>query len=183
MFYNVSYEIEIDADSPLLAALEVERIMKSIASFRPVLTVTDESGAVKTIDLDKMDSSSYINVCGPDGIWRRLPPPFSYFCADGIWRRELPLGKSSAGPLGVSSAGPKWFVRRKSDNTILCIDGIWRNNAGYVENIKFFKREWNAKKYGLKNENGTAFAIYPGDTLDCLGCINGKNTISNWPRG
>jgi hypothetical protein len=72
----------------------------------------------------------------------------------------------------------RWFVRRKSDNRILCIDGLWRNNAGSVYCIKFYKRDSNAIKFGLNYNDGTAFAVYDGDVLDCTGCINNRATRS-----
>ena len=49
--YTVKYEIDINADDPKDAALQVERILKDMI-YRPWLTVTDENGKSVNIDLD-----------------------------------------------------------------------------------------------------------------------------------
>jgi len=71
-----------------------------------------------------------------------------------------------------------WFVRRATDDRILCIDRLWRNNAGCVESIKFYSSAGRAHRYGLKGQDGTAYAVYPGDCVDCLGNV-GHNRLAD----
>lgn len=49
--FRVSYTIDLDAESPLEAALKAEEMMKSEDSLRPILIVTDENGKEVSIDL------------------------------------------------------------------------------------------------------------------------------------
>lgn len=72
----------------------------------------------------------------------------------------------------------EWFVRRASDNRILCTDGLWRYNAGCVDSIKFYSSSGRALRYGLKaydgcweGSDGTAYAVYHGDSVNCCGQI------------
>ena len=53
--YTVIFEIEVDGNSHMEAALEVERIMKN-PLYRPSLKVTDKSGKSVVIDLDNEDN-------------------------------------------------------------------------------------------------------------------------------
>ena len=72
-----------------------------------------------------------------------------------------------------------WFVRRGSDNRILGVDGKWYDWCGYIERIKFYTSSGRALKYGLRGRiDGTAFAVYNNDSIDCNGCINGKATYA-----
>ena len=73
--------------------------------------------------------------------------------------------------LNVTKSWPVWFVRRASDNRILCTDGLWRLNAGCIESIKFYSSDGRALKYGLRGSDGTAYAVYPNDTIDCMGAV------------
>jgi disulfide oxidoreductase YuzD len=50
--YIVKYEIDIDAESPKSAALEVEKILKDMY-FRPSFIVKDSHGIETYIDLEK----------------------------------------------------------------------------------------------------------------------------------
>jgi hypothetical protein len=49
--YTVTYEINIDATSPIHAALLVEKVLNS-QHYRPFLTVTDNEGTRTDIDLE-----------------------------------------------------------------------------------------------------------------------------------
>jgi hypothetical protein len=64
-----------------------------------------------------------------------------------------------------------WFVRRATDNRILCVDRLWRSNAGSVDRIKFYTSAGRAHRYGLKGEDGTAYAVHHGDCVDCTGRV------------
>ena len=63
MEYRITYEIDIEAETPLGAALEAERIMGGDpeSGYRPVLTVSwvprDNPGAIisEEIDLDELE--------------------------------------------------------------------------------------------------------------------------------
>jgi len=65
----------------------------------------------------------------------------------------------------------KWFVRRESDGRFLCRDGRWRFKAASFDDIKFYSSSWRALKFGLRREQGTAFAVYETDTIYCDGRI------------
>jgi len=69
----------------------------------------------------------------------------------------------------------KWFVRRESDDRILCTDGLWRLNCGYIESIKFYSTVGRAIAYGLGKSEGTAYAVLSGDRVDCCGNITIEN--------
>ena len=49
--YTVIYEIQVDGETPLEAALEVEKIMKD-PIYRPAFIVEDKSGEKTVIDLE-----------------------------------------------------------------------------------------------------------------------------------
>lgn len=51
MKYTVNYEIDVEADNPFDAALQVEEILNDM-EFRPKLKVIDENGQIEMIDLD-----------------------------------------------------------------------------------------------------------------------------------
>lgn len=64
-----------------------------------------------------------------------------------------------------------WFVRRDSDGRILCVDRKWRSNAGSIGRIKFYSSAGRAHRYGLRGCDGTAYAVYPDDLVDCTGRV------------
>jgi hypothetical protein len=64
-----------------------------------------------------------------------------------------------------------WIVQRESDGAFLCIDGLWRRHLAGIEDFRTFRRDVNAIKYGLKFQDGTAFALYPEDSIDVCGVI------------
>ena len=68
---------------------------------------------------------------------------------------------------------PKWFVSRKLIGGFLCCDGKWREftTFGSRSEIKFYSSEKNAYKYGLRNKEGTAYSVYPDETVDALGRV------------
>jgi len=68
-----------------------------------------------------------------------------------------------------------WIVKRRIDNRMLCCDGMWRRNVAGAENWKLYKTDWRAIKFGLKYEDGTAYAIHEGDTLTRDGSIERAN--------
>lgn len=51
--YRVVYVIDVNADSPLDAAKQTERIMTDPDSLAPVLEVVDQGGKVTKIDLSR----------------------------------------------------------------------------------------------------------------------------------
>ena len=71
----------------------------------------------------------------------------------------------------------KWFVRRASDNRILCTDGLWRGNVGGVDSIKYYSTDGRAIHDGLQRYTGgtlTAYGLYRGDCVNCYGEIKRK---------
>jgi len=68
---------------------------------------------------------------------------------------------------------PKWFVRRALDGRFLCEDGLWRNftSFGNRRQIKFYSSSNRAHKFGLRNQDGTAYAVYENDQVDACGQI------------
>jgi hypothetical protein len=50
--YVVTWEIELDAESPLEAAREAQRIQRDPKSIASVFDVSDGSGDIERIDLD-----------------------------------------------------------------------------------------------------------------------------------
>ena len=52
--YKVKYEIDVDADNPKEAALQVEQILNDM-DYRPHLVVTDSDGNDTEIDLEQGD--------------------------------------------------------------------------------------------------------------------------------
>jgi len=52
MEYTVTYKIDVNADTPKKAALEVEETLKN-GHYRPNLTVVDKQGLTSFIDLEK----------------------------------------------------------------------------------------------------------------------------------
>lgn len=63
MKYKVVYETEVDADSPLEAAKEVENIFKEICSCPPQLYVQENSsGKVFSVDLAEEDEDAVLPV-------------------------------------------------------------------------------------------------------------------------
>lgn len=65
----------------------------------------------------------------------------------------------------------KWFVKRASDDRMLCVDGLWRSYVAGIEDIKFYTSIGRAHKYGLKHQDGTAYAVYDGDEVDRDGIV------------
>lgn len=66
VFYRVVYEIDVEADSPLAAALVVEDMFTSAEAwhYRPVLGVTGPDGVTHEIDLE--DGSEWVRSSGGD---------------------------------------------------------------------------------------------------------------------
>ena len=58
-----------------------------------------------------------------------------------------------------------WIVQRESDSAFLCRDGCWRHFVTGVEDFKTYRTDWRAIHYGLKYQDGTAFALYPEDFI------------------
>lgn len=73
------------------------------------------------------------------------------------------------GVVSMLKIPPKWFVRRRSDGRILCIDRKWRLNVGCVDQIKFYSSDNRAHRYGLKGQDGSALAVHSDDRVDCTG--------------
>ena len=65
-----------------------------------------------------------------------------------------------------------WIIRSNRFASVLANNGRFYNLT-CIENIKRYKREHNAtaKLLRLHPDDFTAFALYPGDTLDCCGRI------------
>lgn len=70
-----------------------------------------------------------------------------------------------------------WIVQRESDSRFLCRDGLWRRHVADYRSFKTFRLDVNAIKFGLKYDNGTAFAVYEGDEIDRDGRIIRANRI------
>lgn len=68
-------------------------------------------------------------------------------------------------------AKPRWFVRRALDGAMLGKNGKWYTMFADTGDFKWFKRAENAIKFGLKYEDGTAYAVHPGETIDVVGSI------------
>jgi hypothetical protein len=54
--YRVTYEIDVDADSPYLAARQVDAIMHDPNAYPAMLVVKDPAGKVSYIDLAEEDN-------------------------------------------------------------------------------------------------------------------------------
>lgn len=52
MLYKVTWEIELDADTPFKAAAEAAEIMRDPAGFAPFFSVRDEGGTESEIDME-----------------------------------------------------------------------------------------------------------------------------------
>jgi len=65
----------------------------------------------------------------------------------------------------------KWFVRRAADSRILTTNRRWSHNTGCVSRIKMYSSAGRAIRYGLKGDDGTAYAVYDGDWVNCCGNI------------
>lgn len=68
-----------------------------------------------------------------------------------------------------------WIVKRESDSAMLGTNGKWYLAVAGIEHIKTYRTSTNAIKHGLKGQQGTAFALYEGDTIDRNGIIE-RNT-------
>lgn len=64
-----------------------------------------------------------------------------------------------------------WIVQRESDGAFLCRDGLWRRHLAGIEDFKTYRTDWRAIHYGLQYQDGTAFALYPEDSIDRDGVI------------
>ena len=64
-----------------------------------------------------------------------------------------------------------WIVQREADGAFLCRDGLWRRHLAGIEDFRTFRRDTNAIKFGLNYQDGTAFALYPEDSIDVTGHI------------
>lgn len=65
-----------------------------------------------------------------------------------------------------------WFVRRKSDDKILAIDGEWYTTLPNANMVKLYSTSGRASRYGLKGASGVCYAIMPGEALDTRGSIH-----------
>lgn len=77
----------------------------------------------------------------------------------------------------MSVRKPKWFVRRPSDGAMLGRNGKWYTMFACTSDFKWYSSSNRAHKYGLKNQPGTAFAVYPDETIDVVGNIYTQNGI------
>ncbi len=64
-----------------------------------------------------------------------------------------------------------WIVKRDLDGAYLGRNGKWYRMFSHYGDFRQFKRPGNALKFGLKYEQGTAYALYSGDTIDVVGNI------------
>lgn len=65
--YLIEYRINIDADTPLEAALKAESYMRAAGSYRPVLEVTADQGNSTTEDLEEQDVTPETEEPEPQG--------------------------------------------------------------------------------------------------------------------
>ncbi len=52
--YHIIYEIDVEAESPIMAAKQVHGYMQDPTSYKPVLHVVDTSDNLSVIDLEKV---------------------------------------------------------------------------------------------------------------------------------
>lgn len=53
--YTVQYEIEVDADTPIEAAIKIRNWLRDPKSYEPQFEVIDETGGTTRVDLMTMD--------------------------------------------------------------------------------------------------------------------------------
>ena len=71
-----------------------------------------------------------------------------------------------------------WIVQRDLDGAFRCDDKYGWQTKTNPENFIFYRTVHNAIKFGLRGAmrrspgyDGTAYAIFPGDSVDCNGTI------------
>jgi len=69
-----------------------------------------------------------------------------------------------------------WIIKSNRFGSVLARNGGMFNRTA-VDNIKTYKREGDATRRLMRMTSGafTAYAVYPGDTLDCCGRITRPN--------
>ena len=73
-----------------------------------------------------------------------------------------------------------WIIRNNRFGSTLGVDGKWYNMTS-VENIKTYKTEGGMTRRLRRISptcDCTAFAVYPGETLDCCGRILNEQGVS-----
>jgi hypothetical protein len=66
---------------------------------------------------------------------------------------------------------------------MLLANGKWSEGAAGIENIKWYSSAIRAVKYGLENQDGTAYAVYEDQEVDCWGRVMCRAAVASGKVG